>query len=297
MIKNTNKKINKCSFINGEEIIETKNGKYFIKKKTNNKKDLYEYLSSRKFNNYLKLEDDNDKVEIYLYKDDKVKISDKAIDLIYLLSMLHIKTTTYREINLDDVKRIYEDINNELNSLNIYYHKMQDKIENKVYMSPAEYLLIRNISSIYKMLMISKDSIDKWYNIKIKQNKERVVLIHNGVSIDNFIDADELLFKNWDNSLKGYVVYDFYSFYINDYKNLEFTSLFDLYQRKYKYSDDEILLFNALINRVWKVNLNSSNYDNTVKVNDLVVYINKTNKFSLKENQEEQKANKEEFNE
>ena len=295
MIKGINKKINKYSFINGEEIIETDNGKFFVKKKNDDTKELYNYLSSRKFNNYLKLEEDNKDVEIYSYKDDNVKTSDKAIDLVYLLSMLHIKTTTYREVNLDEVKRIYENVNDEINALNIYYHKLQDEIETKVYMSPAEYLLIRNISIIYKMLVLSKESIDKWYSIKIKQNRERVVLVHNNVSINNFIDTDKLIFKNWDKALKDYVVYDFYSFYKNDYKNLEFNSLFDLYQRKYKYSEDEMLLFNSLINKVWIVNMDSSNYDNTVKVNDLITYIKKTNKFLLKNNHEEQKTNKNEF--
>ena len=298
MINNIFKNINhikKYSFNNGETLIKTNDGEYLIKEKIGNKEELYNYLRNRNFTNFLDLEE-NDIYEIYPYKKDDVSKSDKAIDLVYIMSMLHTKTTTYQELNLDRVKEVYEEFNDELSYLNTYYHNMQDYIETKIYMSPAEYLLIRNISSIYKMLELSKKNIDEWYTIKTKQYKERIVLIHNNISINNFIDLDNKELKNWDSSSKDWVVYDFYKFYKNDYKYLEFISLFEIYQTKYKYTKEEMLLFKALILKVWKLELNSSNYDNCVKTNDLIIYINKTKKLLSKENQEEQKTNNEKFN-
>ena len=282
------------NFDNGENIIETNKGKYFIKEKIGNKKKLFNYLNNRKFTNFLNLTN-NDIYEIYPYKKDNINISDKAIDLVYIISMLHIKTTTYRELNLNKVKAVYEKFNDELKYLNTYYHNLQDYIESKIYMSPAEYLLIRNISSIYYMLENSKNNIDKWYSIKEKQNKDRVALIHNNISINNFIDDEEKKLKNWDNSLKDWVVYDFYKFYINEYQYLEFSSLFELYQKRYKYTEDELLLFKALLYKVWKVDLKGNNYDKCVKVNDLIIYIEKTKKFMLENNQKQQKTNKNKF--
>lgn len=279
---------------NGENIIKTNKGQFLIKEKIGNKKELYDYLYNRNFTNFLDLEN-NDIYEIYPYKKDNMNISDKAIDLVYILSMLHTKTTTYQETNLDKIKKIYEEFTSKINYLNVYYHNMQDYIESKVYMSPAEYLLIRNISYVYKMLNISKINIDKWYNLKSKQNRERVVLLHNNVSINNFIDTKNKELKNWDYYTRDCVVYDFYKFYRNDYKQLEFSSLFEIYQKKYKYTKEEKLLFLALITKIWKVKLDDNNYDNCIKINDLVVYVNKTNKFILEDNQKQQKANKDEF--
>ncbi|MBQ2639937.1 MAG: hypothetical protein IJF92_04150 [Bacilli bacterium] len=286
--------IKSYSFNNGENIIKTNNGQYIVKEKIGNKKELYSYLRNRNFTNFLDLKND-DVYEIYPYKEDNINKPDKAIDLVYILCMLHIKTTTYKEINLDRIKEVYESFNTELNDLYNYYYNIQDYIESKVYMAPAEYLLIRNISTIYEMLNISKKNIDKWYKIKEKQNKERVVLLHNNISINNFIDAEEKVLKNWDSSTKDWVVYDFYNFYRNDYKYLEFSSLFEIYQKKYKYTEEEYLLFKALVFKIWKVKLNSSNYDNCVKVNDLIIYIEKTKKLLSKNNQKEQETNKDKF--
>ncbi|MBR3049686.1 MAG: hypothetical protein IKG58_03940 [Bacilli bacterium] len=287
--------INKISFCNGEKIINTNTGKYIIKEGNNS--NIYNYLRSRGFNNFLDVEKSINNNEVYLYRNDNLKKEDKAIDLVNVFSMLHIKTTSYKEINLDKIKQVYEDTNRKLDELFRYYYNLQDKIESKVYMSPAEYLLIRNISNIYKFLNKSKYYIEKWYNLKIKQTRERIVLLHNNISLNNFIDDKDLLLKNWDKSKKDWVVYDFYNFYRNNYKDLEFSSLFSIYQSKYKFSIDEVLLFKSLVYKVWKIELNSSNYNNCVMVNDLVIYLEKTNNLFLEYDKKQQEADKDKFKE
>ena len=113
---------------NNARIIDTKNGKYVIKKKKiDNKQEIYNYLYNRNFNYYLPIEKNDSEYEIYRFIEEKnISKADKAIDLIYALSMLHIKTTTYREVLLDDVKKIYEEIISKLKYLNEYYHNIQD---------------------------------------------------------------------------------------------------------------------------------------------------------------------------
>lgn len=285
----------KYQYIGKTRVIDTKNGKYIIKKKTNDKKDIYDYLDSRGFSNYLKLENSYDEAyEIYRYIDNReINDEDKAIDLVYILSMLHIKTTTYRAVVLDDVKNIYEQINNNINYLLLYYRDLQDYIESKVYMSPGEYLLIRNISAFYNVLELSKNSINKWYDVKKNMKKERVVLLHNNLELNHFLEGEEKVLINWDRAYKDYVVYDFLDFYRNEYLNIEMNSLYEIYQSKYRYTYDEKLLFFSLLFLPWKVEFNDTNYNNTVKINKLVRYIYKTMEFISKENEKYEEANKE----
>jgi len=291
------KKINKYDYYHGDEIISTDDGDYFVKKMNGNEKYLYDYLLSRNFKNFLDITNNyDDQYKLYQYRTDNVSIEDKAIDLVNLLSLLHIKTTTYREIDLDNVKKIYETVNEELDYLDTYYHNMQDFIETRIYMSPAEYLLIRNISSIYYMLSISKTNINKWYEIKSYKKKERVVLAHNNLSLNNFIDSGIPVFKNWENAKKDFAVYDFYKFYRNNYNDLEFSSLFEIYQSKYKFTDDELILFKAFVFKIWKVEFTKSNYDNCVIVSNLITYMNKTFEFFLEEDKEDEKTNDDKLN-
>lgn len=116
--------------------------------------------------------ENNGSYEVYPYITEKeITKEDKAIDLAYTLSLLHTKTTTYQNIDLDKVKEIYEESINQLNYLNSYYHDLQDYIESKQYMAPGEYLLIRNVSRIYMLLEFSRQMLEKWYDEKQKLKK------------------------------------------------------------------------------------------------------------------------------
>ena len=289
---NLNIKIKRYKYINGNRILETDTGKYEIKEKTNNIKEIYEYLDSKNFNNYLNIENNfDDPYEIYAYIEDNTNSKDKAIDLVYLLAILHNKTTIYQETNNDNTQKLFETLVNKIVYLNTYYNKLQDEIETKIYMSPAEYLLIRNISKIYNSINYSRYNVEQWYKIKKDNNKERIVLNHNNISLDNFISKNKKILKNWDKSKKDYVIYDFYKFYRNNYNELEFSSLFNIYQTKYKFTEEEILLFKALIFMPWKVELKDNNYNNCINVNNLLEYIEKTQTTYLEKNKKNQKTN------
>ncbi len=289
----------KCpiSYKRNTKIINDGNEKYVIKVKKSNIEKTYDYLSGRKFNNFLASIDSNRSYEVYPYIVEKeITKEDKAVDLVYTLSLLHAKTTTYQNIDLDKVKEIYEESQSKLNYLNSYYHDLQDYIESRQYMAPGEYLLIRNISRIYMLLTFSKHMLEKWYNEKQKLKKERNVFLHNNITLDHFLENENAYFINWSKSHRGIVVYDFLNFYQNEYKSLEMSSLFEIYQSKYKYTQDEYYLFLSLLSIPPKVEFTNSNYINTLNVSNLINYVEGVEKFTSKENEKYQKTHQEKLN-
>ena len=135
-------------------IVETEEGKFVIKDKKKDNQYIYDYLKSRNFNYIPKLiNEKKDEYEIRNYIESyNIPREQKIIDLIDLVSLLHNKTTHYKEVTEDDYKEIYEDIKNNIEYLYGYYTDMITIIESKVYMSPCEYLVARNISKIYSTL-------------------------------------------------------------------------------------------------------------------------------------------------
>lgn len=80
------RKTGKVSIINDEYVI----------KKSNNK-EIYEYLKSRNFNYFPKTQiEDEREIQEYL-KDTNYPIEQRYYDLINLVSLLHNKTTYYKE--------------------------------------------------------------------------------------------------------------------------------------------------------------------------------------------------------
>lgn len=118
-------------------------------------------MSSRAFDYFPYLIDDSDKYEIYPYIDDIYEPREqKAMDLTHLLSLLHSKTTFYREVDIDKNKEIYEEIVNEVDYLNDYYNSLISSIEKEVYMSPSSYLIARNTNIIFSSIYYAKDNIE-----------------------------------------------------------------------------------------------------------------------------------------
>ena len=125
------------------------------------------------------------------------------MDLTHLISLLHNKTTFYREVDIDKNKEIYENILSRLEYLNNYYTDLITLIEKEVYMSPSSYLIARNINIIFESIYYSKDRIEDWYK-KIENNKnERVVNIHNNINLDHVLYDLGLMSKIPNDKEKG----------------------------------------------------------------------------------------------
>ena len=290
--------MNKISYKNKTKIVEESDNKYVYKIKKCEKKDLYQYLTNKNFLNFLPLEESTNQYEKYRYIHDKcINKEDKAIDLINVLISLHVKTTTYQETNLDTIKELYETTKEKINYLRSYYLDLQDYIETKIYMSPAEQLLMNNISKFYKALNYAAQKMDSWYFIKEKQKQERVVQLHNSLALDHFLIEENQYLINWDESKKGIPIFDFLIFYKNEYQILEMNSLFELYQSKYPFYKEELLLFQALISIPEKITFEKTNYINTINTKQVVTYIDKTNAFLSKYNEKNENANHKEFEE
>lgn len=287
---------NKITYLSNSKVVISDNKKYIYKVRKNDKEELYKYLKSKNFLNFLPYTEKNNDYEIYRYiEDTELPKEDKAIELIYILALLHTKTTIYQDVNIDKIKELYEQTKDHINYLKTYYLDLQDYIETKIFMSPAENLLMQNISKFYKALNYSDYKIDEWYALKEKEKTERIVQLHNNVTLDHFLKEENSYLINWDYAKKDYVIYDFLQFYKNEYLDLEMTSLFDLYQTKYEYTKDELLLFQSLISIMPKITLSKTNYINTLEVKAAVNYVEKTNEFLSKYYEKNQKSNEEEF--
>ena len=63
-------------------------------------------------------------------------------------------------------------------------------IENKVYMSPPEYLLARNISKVFNATFYCKRMLEEYYNENKNIKRKRVVTLHNNVDTSNLLRSD-----------------------------------------------------------------------------------------------------------
>lgn len=241
---------NKYRMIKNVTIVETEtNDRLVIKKKFQEKTNLYQYLKSRGFHHFPNLLDHDDNYEIYPYIEDAMMPKEqKALDIIYLMSLLHNKTTFYREVDLNRVKQFYEEKLEAIEYFLQYYQDLQMMIERNVYMSPSEYLLIRNISFIYQVLYTSRNLLEEWYHLKESTKKERYALVHHNLILDHYRNYDQGCFISWDRASIDIPVYDFLNFYQKNSIDLDYISLLDIYESKYPLlREEELRLFLLLL--------------------------------------------------
>ena len=130
-------------------IIDTDDDRYVLKE-NKHKDNIYRYLKSRNFDYLPTVVTNIDEDYIITRYEDNIEmpVEQKVNDMIDLLALLHSKTSFYKEVDNDEYKKIYEDLNNNVLYLYSFYSDMITVIESKVYMSPSQYLLARNITKI-----------------------------------------------------------------------------------------------------------------------------------------------------
>lgn len=274
-----NFKIKKYIDNGNTKIIDTDKGKFLIKVNKKEKRELYNYLLAKKFENYIKPYNNlDDYYEIYPYLDNLIKDNDdKGIDIIYLTSLLHNKTTFYKSFSSDDKKKIYEEKIDELNKLSSYYDGLRYIIEEDMYPSPSKYLLLKNITVIYNSLDNSNYFIKKWYDkVSSKENK-RVALIHGNLDISHLIENNNPYLISWDKSRVDMPIMDIYTFFKNNYKYLDLNSLFDIYLSKYPLYEEEKYLFFSYLLTPKRLDFDNLEILNTREVSNLLDYLNKAN--------------------
>lgn len=271
---------NKLTIKSGVKIVDDR---IVIKNKNNNDIDkTYNYLRSRAFDYFPYPIEESNKYEIYPYIEDVYEPREqKAMDMVHLLSLLHSKTTFYREVDIDKNKKIYEDIVNDIDYLNNYYNELISLIEKDVYMSPSSYLIARNINIIFSSIYYVKDNIDKWYKLIEDNKNERVSYIHNNINLDHYLKSDKPYLISWNKSRVDSPIYDLLSFYKNRYLEFDFDDLFHYYESNYPLKDNERLLLFIYMAIPPKIVIDGSEYDMCIKINKNMEYLYKTSNLIM----------------
>lgn len=261
-------------------IIETiDNKKIVIKEKNKDLKQKFDYLLSRGFNyfpSYKTLEN----YDAFTYiENNNLSDEEKLNDIIELISLLHTKTTRYKTIDIDDYKQIYEQITSKIKHLTNYYSELNDLIDNEIYMSPAKYLLVRNISKIYNALTFSQKELDNWYELIKTNKKQRISLIHNNLELDHIINSKESYLISWDKAKFDLPLYDFYYLYKKYYNKTDFDILLKNYQKRYPLKEEELKLLFIKISLPEKIELDKDEYTNTKKIKKLLEYLYQSDKL------------------
>lgn len=256
-------------------IIDSGDEKYVVKEQNNFQ--IYSYLNSRSFDNYPKIvTNQNETYEISNYVEDyDLPSEQKMMDLVDTVALLHYKTTYYRETDEADYKQIYEDLNNNIEYLFSYYNDYISIIETKTFMSPSEYLLARNISLIYKLLKNSKTKLDNWYK-KTPNNKERVVLLHNNLHLDHFIENSDKYLISWNKAKVGNPIFDLFKLYNNHINEFDFNDVLERYEQTYPLLEEEKDLLGILLELPQKIEFNKDEYDNCIEIGEEVNRLYKT---------------------
>ncbi len=288
--------IKKISYFEKYIIIDSGTAKYLLKLKDSNKEELFNHLKQINYSYFMPMINDySDYYELYPYYDDNIGGNyTKAKELLYALAILHLKTTTYLEYSQDEMKEMYENTNILIDTLGKYYLDLQDYFEGIEFLSPGQYLLMKNISKVHYLLRIAKKNLDDWFK---ELESVREVLLLNNVSLNNFRVGERSYFIDFKEAKNGLVVYDLVNFYKNEVLNVDFVSLFDFYTSKYRLNKDELELFYALICIPEKIVFTKNNYQDSLKVRKFVDYVNVTLNFILEKDKEYQEADQEKLKE
>ena len=176
VIKNQCASLKKIVLCKNAIIYTDCNGRKYVAKENgeNNIINTYNYLNSRGFGYLPRLVYYNNDGYVYEYENGITMPNEQKIsDIIKIDALLHNKTVYYKDISLDEVKEIYENLNMKIDNTYNYYDDLITVIESKIYASPSEYLLLRNCSTIFSCLSFCKSSLDKWYEIVSNKNKKR----------------------------------------------------------------------------------------------------------------------------
>lgn len=270
---------NKIKKINNSYIISNDKYKYVVKEKKKDLDQKFNYLLSRSFNYFPKKFSFNN-YDIYNYIENKnFSDEERLYEIINLISLLHNKTTRYRNTCLDDYKIIYEKILKKLNYLNNYYFSLNDSIDNEIYMAPSHYLLVLNISKIYSALIFCRNELDNWYELIKNSTRQRVAFIHNNLELDHLLYDDKPYLISWDKSKVDLPIYDLIHLYEKYYRKIDFEIIFNTYQKKYPLTREELKLFFIMISIPKKIEFRNDEFENIKKVKDLIEFLNKGDKL------------------
>ena len=282
-------KVDKYTMKGKTMIVNTPLGQFALKK--GNLDNIYKYLLSRNFEYFPKVIDSNEDSTIYEFVDDvKYDNEQRAFDLIHTIALLHSKTTYYKDVDIDEYKKIFEETMEKINYIYNYYMDVINIIESKIYMSPSEYLIARNISKIFSCIYFCKNELEQWYEIVKNEKRKRVVTLHNNLKLDNIIRNKSVYLIGWEYSKIDSPIYDFINFYNNYVLYFDFRSLLNEYERIFPFKEEEKKLLSVLISIPSKIPNTEKEYNKVKNVRQLLDKIYKTELLLTPKEKEETKS-------
>lgn len=272
-------------------LVDTNDKKFVVKEKTRQNNEIFKYLESRNFDYYPKLIIEDADFEMTEYIEEiETPLEQKMTDMIDLVAMLHAKTTFYKEIDNDEYKKIYEDILGNIEYLNNYYYDLITIIETKVYMSPKEYLMARNISIIFKTLNDCYKLTKDWYELVKDKTKRRYVVVHNNLDVNHFLKDRGSYLISWDKSKIDSPIFDIYKLYKKHGLDYDFETILKRYERSYPLLEEEKKLLYILILLPDKVDFDDNEYKMCEKISNMIDFIYKSRNIVLNNNFENTKT-------
>ena len=263
-------------------IIDSTEGRFVLKKENKDLYTLFNYLNKRGLNNFPKLVKnfrDEENLFEYVSEDETFK-EQKLASLSGVLSSLHNKTVYFKSTSLDNYKEIYENISSNLKYISNYYNVMFLSFLNDEYQSPSKYLFSRNYFKIKEAIKFCSDELENWYNLVQDKENVRVSVVHNNLAMDHFIDNNESpVLISWDNYKIDTPVLDFVTLYHNEYLNYDFSSFLTEYLSTFELLEEEKKLLFILISIPLLVTKGNTEFENTKKMHENIIYLYKTEKL------------------
>lgn len=265
----------KITIKNNVRIIDSGDEQFVIKKRTKDLDGLYKYLKSRSFNYFPEILYQTSNYDVYRYIEDaEISNYERAEDIIKMVTLLHGKTTFYKEIDDDTYKELYESLIDKIDYLINYYSDIAEIIEKEVYMSPSHYYFIRNISKVFASLDFCRYHIDKWYKIIEEKKRIRVVQLHNNLNLEHYlIENNNPYLISWRQSKRDIPIYDIINLYKKYYQELDFCELVRKYEMNYPMLPEEKELFFVLISIPEKLDFREGEYNMCKKVKKFYDYL------------------------
>ncbi len=276
IFKDYNFKINSLKHRGNVTILDTDRG-IFVYKENSNNYDIYDYLNTRGFSYYPKsLNPKNSKYDLVEFiKDNNVLNVERVNDLIHVTGILHRTTSFHKEIDLDELKMMYENLVKEADYLMNYYHDLNNYIDSITFMSPVEYLLVSNLDLFYYLISFVKIESMNWY--KEMQNKKiiRFSMIHDNLKLDHLLENNKPYLISWNKAHLDLPMKDLKTIYEENFYDLDLEDFIKEYEKEFRLTDDEKLFFLLNISLPKRIEFTKNTYLDCYNLSNYLVYLRK----------------------
>ena len=269
-------------------IIHTNKNKYLLKKGSKEDRDNRLYLSQSGYQDKMILVDADFEYELYLLEEKSFpgNVQNTMLDELF---KIHKSTTSIVNVSDEEKSNIYKNAVNRLDELFNYYYNWQISIQEKIFPSAGEYLLLLNVSKIYKLLNYSRSYLEKWYVLDNISFQEAFLV--NIISLNNYYAGE--VFIDYSNSSVGKIIEEITNYYRNYYENVSLEEVLD----KYDLLEAEKYYLFFLLAMPKKIFFTYDNYNDVVLIRDIIDYSDCLLDYFLKEDKKYQEADQHKFKE